>query len=380
MQKYPTPNSQPVVWNSSHPPAFAYADHHTNEQDLYPGAETEYIESFAPVDPGIGVTVRLASSRNDFHHFTCSVDGAPAEPCPDGRLVIRFDPEASARVPDLQRRETRIEVINTNGEKTASHYLHINHVPSALYRARGRIEDGYGRILVRETDLNLKSSPVEDWILDQPTPDEVEFARTTWGASLAGLDSDFDRARAIGTQLVRELDSHRGTPSDTMDQVRPFTQYRRLITGEDLAWCSNLAEILVHACNALDIPTRYIVMGHIVCPRELSGAEDYSIMLTTGHTTTEVFDRRDGQWCWMDLTYNALGLWLGEEGPLNMLELHRFVNQPARLRRLQIDLCDPATGIVTRTPLAESPLGERIRNAFRQDQIFRYMRRPLCAE
>ena len=156
----------------------------------------------------------------------------------------------------------------------------------------------------------------------------------------------------------------------------PFEQYRRLIRGEDRAWCSQLAEILVHACKAFDIPARYIVMGHIVCPRKTTAESDYSAMLTTGHTTCEIFDPGNGLWYWMDPSYRVLGLYLGDEGPLSMLELHHNVNRPIRFDRLKVDLCDPATGEVERVPLATSGIGERVRNAFRPDQIFRYFRSP----
>ncbi len=54
------------------------------------------------------------------------------------------------------------------------------------------------------------------------------------------------------------------------------------------------------------------------------------------HSTTEIFDDRLNQWIWIDHTYNVLGAYLGEEGPLNMAEFSLFLNQDERRKRLRV--------------------------------------------
>ena len=117
-------------------------------------------------------------------------------------------------------------------------------------------------------------------------------------------------------------------------------------------------------------------MRHQLYPPPANGEEGYEILMATGHTTNEVFDQVAGSWIWMDLTYNVIGAWLGEQGPLNMLEFHRFVNQPRDFANLEIELFDPVSKSVSRLKLTDSKVVDNVLNAFKQDQLFRYMRKP----
>ena len=117
-------------------------------------------------------------------------------------------------------------------------------------------------------------------------------------------------------------------------------------------------------------------MRHQLYPPPAENEEGYEILMATGHTTSEVFDEATGAWIWMDLTYNIFGAWLGSEGPLNMLEFHRYLNNPEQFSRLEIEVYDPATDTISRQSLKDSELVDQTRNAFKQDQLFRYMRKP----
>jgi len=54
-------------------------------------------------------------------------------------------------------------------------------------------------------------------------------------------------------------------------------------------------------------------------------------------------------WILMDLTYQMLGAFLGDEGPLTTAEFHIFINQPQRRQRLRL--------IVSLRPAGVGPTG-----------------------
>lgn len=372
----PQPTHAPPIWNSSNPPFFAYEDLVSNYWELYPRGEDVVIEAIAPLEDGVGLTLTLRSADPEFDHFRFAIDDGPESTSKDGRIRLVFEDKHTLEDYSVERRELRVRVVTKDGTERNSHYLNANFYPLEMYHARGRTKDGHGRIHIRETDMEMATSPVEDWILDQPDAEAIVFARKTWGHLIDPDRTPYENARSLAESLVHELTPHRGTPSNVMDGLDPFDQYRRLIAGEDKCWCANISEIFSYACNAFGIPTRFIIMRHQLYPPPQDGINGYEILMATGHTTNEVFDAATGSWIWMDLTYNILGAWLGEQGPLNMLEFHRFLNQPRDFASLKIDVFDPETGVTRQVPLAGSDLLVRVQNAFKQDQLFRYMRKP----
>ena len=168
-----------------------------------------------------------------------------------------------------------------------------------------------------------------------------------------------------------DLDPHRGIPSDEMNKIGAFAQYERVMAGNDHLWCGNIADIFSYACNALGIPCRRIGMNRHN-PVQPPADAPYRLLLAEGHGTTEMFSAQKNQWLWIDLTFYILGAYLGEEGPLNMAELHHHLNDPARLSRLQIVEYDPQTRTERRVPALESGKRDALLNYFKQDQEFHY--------
>ncbi|MFO7724401.1 MAG: hypothetical protein R6V45_02545 [Oceanipulchritudo sp.] len=372
----PKPTHQPAEWNSSNPEVFAYEDLVSNYWDLYPRGEATVIETIRPLPDAVGLELVLRSDRPDFSHFLYTLDSGPEMKSADGRIRLQFEDNHTLEDHSTERIELLVWSVDSKGQRSSPNYLKTNFYPSERYQASGRLEDGHSRIHIRETDLQMATSDLGDWILDEPGEADIAFARETWGHLIDPNRSDYANALALAQTLVAELTPHRGTPSDAMDSLRPFDQYRRLIAGKDRCWCANISEIFSFASNAFGIPTRFIIMRHQLYPPPSTGEEGYEILMATGHTTNEVFDRSTGKWIWMDLTLNVFGAWLDDTGPLNMLDFHHFLNRPAFYPRLQIDLYDPETDTLQRIPLDESPVRTNALNAYKQDQLFRYMRKP----
>ena len=161
-----------------------------------------------------------------------------------------------------------------------------------------------------------------------------KFALKKWGHLIESVGSNYEKAKLLAKILMEDLWPHNGLPTDGMN-VPPFQQYERMISGKDKGFCSNFAAIFICACNCFDIPARGIHMRKIH-----SVSDKCRIQIGGLHGTTEIFDKDMNQWIWMDLMHYALGAYLGEQGPLNLLELHLFLNHPARKKALRLHFYD----------------------------------------
>jgi hypothetical protein len=372
----PTPTHAPPIWHSNNPPHFAYADFNSTYWDFYPRGEDLVMEAVYPLEGGTGLEIHLKSEREDVSHFLAQINEGPVEEIRDGILRVEFDDNHTLEKHSSETRVASIRAVSEGGSESEPYTIRLSFAPKERYLANGHVTNAHSRIQIQQSDVKLFRTAVQDWLLDDPTEEEREYAQNKWGALVQPGRPVFENARAIGKALLDDLNPHRGTPSDEMGKLKPFGQYERLVAGKDHCWCANLAEIFSYACNALDIPARFIIMRHQLFPPPEDINQGYEVMLAGGHTTMEIFDAVTGQWNWIDLTYNALGAYLGDEGPLNMMELHRYLNEPARLKRLGVDFYDSETRTVNRIPVVESEKLPNFLNCFKQDQLFRYMRRP----
>lgn len=373
----PKPTHAPPIWHSNHPPVFSYADLESNFWELYPRGEDLVLESVLPLLDATGLELRLRSERSDLSHYRVSINGSEEEMNQEGVIRVTFEDNHTLEENHPETRIVSIRVVGTDGKPSSAYQMRFSFSPKERYLSNGQKKNAHSRIQIQQSDIKMARSSVGDWILDEPTEEERAWAADKWGRLIQPDRSGYENARALGKSLLDDLNPHRGTPSDRMNEVKPFEQYERLVSGRDHCWCANLAEIFSYACNSLGIPARFIIMRHQLFPPPEDINAGFEVMLAGGHTTMEIFSPENGQWNWMDMSHNALGAYLGEEGPLSMLELHHFLNQPARLERLRVDFYDSEKKEVERVPVLESEKLPNFLNAFKQDQLFRYLRRPL---
>ena len=336
----------------------------SNERQLYPRLEDVAIRTLERLPDGVGVSLDLVSDMKGFSHFVYSTNGEPFRKADAERIVISF---VDRHTPDVQRTATIVRSVSGLGKTSGDRSINVNYYPRELYAKAGQTAPGY--VIVQKTDIPMALSRVADWIIDQPTPDDVAFAAATWGRKLEGAAAPLEKARRLARVLLEELHSHRGTPSDKMD-APPFEQYRRAMAGEDRVWCSNLADIFVRACNAMGVPARMIKMR-----RYVSKGEAYDLLAAEGHTTTEIFARDLNKWVWIDLTFLMTGMELPGRGPIHMAELVRVLNDPDQIGGLTALAYDPATKTETRVNVLDSPSRDPLLNYFKKDQTFTYFRR-----
>jgi hypothetical protein len=336
----------------------------SNEGQLYPRLEDVAIRTMERLPSGVGIRLGLVSDMKGFSRFLYSTNGAPFQEAAGGRLTIAF---ADKHTPDVQTTTTVIRSVSISGQVSKDYRIGVNFYPRELYAKAGQTAPGY--VIVQKTDIPLALRRVDDWITDRPSPADVAFAIKTWGKSIAGAATPLEKARRLARVLMDELNAHRGTPSDKM-KAPPFEQYRRLMSGNDRAWCSNLADIFVHACNSLGIPARTIKLM-----RTWSKDSAYDLLMAEGHSTTEIFAADLNKWVWIDLTFMMTGMELPGQGPIHMAELVRALNDPDRIGGLTALVYDPGTKTEKRVSVLASPSLASLLNYFKPDQTYTYSRR-----
>ncbi len=314
---------------------------------IYHGRDEIMLESLEEL-PGddAGVKIVLQSSIEGLSHFLYSMDDAPFEKSADGGIEARFKKGGTSN----QHVNVVVKAVAADGAETKPYTLEFGYYSSEFYKAGGLMS--YPNILIMNSKpkLNFHVGEVEDWGRPEPTPEELEFAAKKWKPLVEGVETGYEKAKLLIKSLMDDLWPHDGLPSDEQEVSRPFVQYERMVSGKDKGFCSNFAAIFVHACNCLGIPARRVGMGQVYFRSDTT-----QIQTGGSHSTCEIFDEKSNQWIWMDISFYALGAYLGEEGPLNMAELHFFLNQPARRKRLKFhiyNLDDKSDKIL---PLEECP-------------------------
>jgi hypothetical protein len=339
-------------------------DLQSNEGELYPRLEDVAIRSVERLPEGVGINLDLVSDMPGFSHFVYSTNGDPFRKAAGDRLLIRF---VDRHTPEVQTTTTIVRSVSASGQASGDRSINVNYYPRELYAKAGQTAPGY--VIVRKTDIPMSLSRVADWIADRPTPEDIKFAAAKWGKTVGGAATPLEKARRLARVLMDELQDHRGTPSDKMT-APPFEQYRRAMAGEDRVWCSNLADVFVHASNALGIPARTIKMI-----RYLSKGDAFDLLTAEGHATTEIFAEDLNRWVWIDLTFLMTGMELPGRGPINMAELVRALNDPGQIGSLIAVAYDPATRAETRVRVSDGPSRDSLLNFFKKGQTFSYTRR-----
>ncbi|MBE36532.1 MAG: hypothetical protein CMI16_13425 [Opitutaceae bacterium] len=338
--------------------------------ELYPTDEALSFSSIERTSSGIGLVLTLATSFEfgslevtDEGHAIVSTEG------PD--ITITF-PDEKAMEPQFHT--LSVVAISTNGERTAPHNLKFQFASKARDAANGRTTND--RVIVKETDLKLSYSFINDWIIDIPTDEDCDYAQKRWGDLISAEAAPYSRARVVARAVIDDFEPQRGTPSDAMNRLHPFRQHERILAKIDYGWCANMAEILCHALNSLHIPARLLRMRNTYHQAESDEpGHNFEVLLAGGHTIVEIFDLTLQQWIWIDPSSRQLGASDAGGHYLNLAEIHHRVNQPHQAADLKLDRYDPTTGKEITDDFADSPVFTNMLHYAKREQRFYYFKR-----
>ena len=338
--------------------------------ELYPTDEALSFRSVERTSTGIGLVLTLATA---FEFGSLEVtDEGHANVSVDGPVITVTFPHEQAMEPQIHA--ITVTAISTSGEQTEPHRIKLQFASKARDAANGRTTND--RVIVKETDLKLSYSFINDWIIEIPTAEDRAYAQNCWGDLISADAAPYSRARVVARAVIDDFEPQRGTPSDVMNGLHPFRQHERILAKIDHGWCANISEVLCHALNSLDIPARLLRMRNTYHNAESDApGHNFEVLLAGGHTIVEIFDRTLQQWIWIDGSQRQLGARDAGGHYLSLAEIHHRVNQPHQAADLKLDAYDPTTGEEKIYDFADSPVRPNMLHYAKREQRFYYFKR-----
>lgn len=332
-----------------------------NYSDLYPDNGELILKSVGPAPKGLGVNFVFASRLPDVSHFLVAVNAGEATKC-TGEYAL---PVVDNHKPESQLYKLDVRVVTKSGKQSDPYQAEVAYFPRELYAKNGNSEGPY--LIMHWSDFRPMPHAVDRWSVPASEADK-QFAQEKWGTLLKTPKSDYERVQALAEAILKDLAPHRGVPSDSMRGLPGLAQYKRVMAGQDQVWCGNIAAIFTHAAVALGIPMRTIGLRN----GEWLNSEGATFLRTECHATTEVFLKDKGEWAWVDLTFDCMGAFLDDVGPLNLAEFAIMMNNADRRTHLRMLEYEPASAKFVKTPLAKSPNHLNFRTYFKPEQRFTF--------
>jgi len=345
---------------------------YTNQQywEFHPTAEPLALRSVERTPDGVGLVLRV---ETDFPFGSLEVtgEGVAQVTVAADTVTVRF-PDENTLEPALHA--LTLVAVSITGDRTAPYRIGLHFASAARDARNGRAMRN--RVIVKDTDLQVAYSRVSDWIIAHPTAEDRAYARARWGPLTASLKGAYAQARAVTRAVIDDFEPQRGTPSDAMNRLHPFRQHERILAGIDHGWCANMAEVLCHALNSLDVPCRLVRMRHTY--RDATSdqpGENFEVLLAGGHTIAEIYDAELKQWIWLDPSQRQLAARDAGGHLLCLAEIHQRINHPQQRGDLRLDHYDPKTQTETTYALADSPVAKNMAHYAKREQRFYYFKR-----
>jgi hypothetical protein len=308
----------------------------------------------------------LASVRVYFHNsflepsvIFYSIDGGDKYELADSSVILSFRKDARTVI------TKEIKLFNSEGN-AKEYFMKISYDPKIIYEASGKYENIYDAFIIHQTNIYYVPFPSEAFPTYSISEAEKAEVHKEFDSELTDTKSDRERADRIAFFVLNQLSSHKGTPSDSMNRITPFRQYKRAICGSDAVWCSNMAEIFAYVCVSYGIPVRISILGFnhdITASPALLNAE--------GHTNTEVYDRKTKTWSMIDLSFNLLGATYKDQ-KLNTQDFYYLLNNPITNDNILINYYDEKNKTLSQIPVKNSPVYNSLMNYYKVNNKFIY--------
>lgn len=311
----------------------------------YPVQSDLWIEQFsAKTRPQLEACLILKPGRPGFRHLRVVCNNQPAVITRKPVIQARFERKAQPT-----NQVYNVTPVFATG-KGMPFKINIALYPSKFYAASGLLNQPDAFLLTTRPLIPRRSARQLSWEHLPLTAADRAFAKAKWGQRLARVKTDYERAQILSRSLASDLKPHDGVPSDAMMRSTPFQQYKMMMSGKGKGYCENWAVIFVHACRALKIQARTIWLAE-----SFKRTNSACGQMGSAHLTTEIFDRKLNQWIWIDSRFATLGAYLGDEGPLSLVEFCLFLNQPHRRARLRLAIQEPGKSKARRLALDQCP-------------------------
>jgi hypothetical protein len=316
-----------------------------NYRSYYAGREPLCFTAIAPATDGrFGLHLAFASNLPGLKRIEWAEGDGEFRPLPDGAVFIPFEDKH----PEAQDKFIRVRPVFSADHTEPAYTVRINWMTRAAFEKAGGFRRRDIVKVTSEPRLNYGTNRPEDWKSFRPDAAETAFAQKQWGHLVAGVASDYEKAKILTKAIVRELRGCGGLPSAMIYGLPTFGKYEAIRAGRSKFACAQYSEIFSKACNAFGVINRW-GFNH-----DNLRNDEVLVELGSSHLVTEIFDRDLNQWIFLDGHAQTLGAFLGEVGPLTLHEFFLAMNQPNRRPHLRVTIYDPEKDTEATVPVDRS--------------------------
>jgi hypothetical protein len=207
---------------------------------------------------------------------------------------------------------------SSDGEKNDSIVIGINLTSEQTYAQSGRKRDSNIALFYSNTAIGkYELYPLHHWkqYSQYTTSEEIIIVNQILLDSIKIHENDNSiiRIEKIASYVLKELDSYRGIPIDSMDIISPLEQFEFVKSKKSKVWCGNFSQIFSFLANNAGVLTRAVDVG---------GNIEGVVKPEPMHSFSEVFIKELNKWVFIDLTSKTLFVKSSSGELLNTIEFY----------------------------------------------------------
>ena len=218
--------------------------------------------------------------------------------------------------------------------------------------------------IIHNTDIYYLQIKPNQFLKPFPTNQEKEYILDYFSKQIDIDVSKEEKLAKIKLELFKFFDSRRGTPSNLMDKLSIFEQFKRLEKNKDKAWCGNISDIFCFISACYGIKSRIIGLGDT-----FKKTGEITFYHSDHHTLTEVYNDDTEKWEVVDITgYFSKATY--KENTLNFIDFIHLINNKKNQRDVNIFEFEPKSKKLVEIPIIESRKWNNIKAFYKETQNF----------
>ena len=218
--------------------------------------------------------------------------------------------------------------------------------------------------IIHHTDIPYLQIKPNQFLKFFPTFEEKAYILDFFSKQIDDTASKEENLAKIKLELFKFFDTRRGTPSNLMDNLSVFEQFKRLEKNKDKAWCGNIANVFCFVTACYGYKTRIIGLGNT-----FKKEGEVTFYHSDHHTISEVYNDETEKWEVVDIT-GSLSKATFNGNTLNFIDFIHLINNKKLQRDVTIFEFEPKLKKVLKNPIIESKKWDKIRAFYKGTQKF----------
>lgn len=218
--------------------------------------------------------------------------------------------------------------------------------------------------IIHHTDIPYLQIKPNQFLKFFPTSKEKAYILDFFSKQIKNIVSKEEKLAKIKLELFKFFETRRGTPSNLMDNLSVFEQFKRLQKNKDKAWCGNIANVFCFVSACYGYKSRIIGLGNT-----FKKEGEVTFYHSDHHTISEVYNDATEKWEIVDIT-GSLSKATFNGKTLNFIDFIHLINNEKLQRGVTIFEFEPKLKKVFNNPIIESQKWYKIRAFYKGTQKF----------